>query len=229
MVDRLVLAAVISFVFLGMIGLVSMLNPQTHEIPPTNAIARIMTQNSTLNADSYNDFVSLSGIHDISVTGDGDHNGFVTRSKLSGGEASYFSTTGTTITIDAASNGTTNMVKVAPVTGFVGFANFDNGGSNNGRIRYTADYPNTFHVAVTISIASTAPNDNFVYGIAKNGQIIQSSKVIVKITNAGDTRSTALHVATTLNKNDYLELYVGNLDDADDAIVKTLNVFALGM
>lgn len=80
-----------------------------------------------------------------------------------------------------------------------------------------------------ISVASSAPNDVFVYGIAVNGNVLPNSKVIQKITNTGDTKSTALHVATTLNPNDYVELYVGNISGANDAVVKTVNIFALGM
>lgn len=199
-------------------------------IPPTRGIADIFTQNTSISLKSYADFVELSGIKDIEVRGrPAEHQVIIQRNSLSGGEASYFDTTGTTITINAASDGSSNMVKVAPATTFTGFANFDNGGTDDGRIRYIGNYTNTFHVAVTISVAAAGPNDSFVYGIAKNGTVIATSKVIQKITNTGDTKSTALHVATTLNKNDYLELYVGNLNDADDAIVKTVNIFALGM
>lgn len=218
---------------LALFGIVLMLIPARSDvpaIPPTRAIADIFTQNTSIAVRSYADFVDMSGLHDIEVRGrPAEHQVIIQRNSLSGGEASYFSTTGSTISILAASNGTTNMVKVPPTTSFTGFANFDNGGANNGRIRYTGNYTNTFHVAVTISVASASPNDSFVYGIAKNGAVLPTSKVIQKITNTGDTKSTALHVAVTLNQNDYLELYVGNLNDDDDAVVKTLNIFALGM
>lgn len=198
-------------------------------IPPTRAISDIFTQNTSITLRSYADFIELSGIRDMEVRGrPAAHEVIIQRNPLSGGEVSYFDTTGTIISISAASDGSSNMVKVAPVTTFTAFANFDNGGAD-GRIRYIGNYTNTFHVAVTISVASAGPNDSFVYGIAKNGTVIATSKVIQKITNTGDTKSTALHVATTLNQNDYLELYVGNLNDADDAIVKTVNIFALGM
>lgn len=198
-------------------------------IPPTRAIADIFTQNTSISTKSYSDFVEMSGIKDIEVRGrPAAHEVIIERHSLSGGEASYFDTTGTTIAIAAASNGSSNMVKVALATVFTGFENFDNGGADDGRIRYTGNYTNTFHVAVTISVASTGPNDSFVYGIAKNGQVLASSKVIQKIASS-DTQSTALHVAVSLDKNDYLELYVGNLNDASDAIVKTVNIFALGM
>lgn len=145
------------------------------------------------------------------------------------GEVSYFSTTGTVVTIAAQSNGSTNMVVVSPASTFVNDSGFDNGGSNNGRLRYTGATTRMFHVACTISIAPAAANDTFVFGVAKNGTVVASSKVLIKATNALDARSTAMHVMVELATNDYLELYVGNTTDADDVTVLTLNLFAMGM
>ena len=44
-----------------------------------------------------------------------------------------------------------------------------------------------------------------------------------------DTQSTALHCMMELATNDYIELFVGNMNDADDFVIKTLNIFAMGM
>lgn len=230
MADRLTLAAIATFSVLSVLTAISVFSPEIWAVIETNAFSKFIVENTTVKARTYNDYVGISGLHDLHVTGNpGTRSIAVHRDSLNGGEASYFDTTGTTISIAAASDGSTNMVKVAPVTNFTAFHNFDNGGADNGRIRYTGAFPDTFHIAITISVASTGPNDSFVYGVAKNGVVMPTSKVIQKITTAGDTKSTALHVATTLNQNDYVELYVGNLDDADDAIVKTVNIFALGM
>ena len=223
------LIGLIAFTVILVAVLLVLVESLVTSIPPTRAIADIFTQNTSITLRSFEDYIEISGIRDIEVHGrPAAHEVIMQRNSLSGGEASYFSTTGTIIVISAASNGSTNMVKVAPVTAFINFTNFDSGGAD-GRIRYTGNYTNVFHVASTISIAPTTPNDSFVYGIAKNGVVVDSSKVIMKITNTGDTRSTAMHSAISLNQNDYLEIFVGNLDDDDDAIVKTLNIFALGM
>lgn len=145
------------------------------------------------------------------------------------GDISYFSTTGTAVAIAAASDGSTNMVKVAPVTTLNADYEFDNGGANNGRLRYTGTVTKTFHIATTISFAADSANDVFVIGVAKNGTVIAGSKVLVRVINAADTVSTALHVMVSLATNDYIELYVGNITDADDFVIKTLNIFAMGM
>lgn len=145
------------------------------------------------------------------------------------GELSYFDTTGTTITISGTSDGSSNMVVCNPTTTLSSSYEFDNGGSNNGRLRYTGTATKMFHTATTISIASTGANDTFVFGVAKNGTVIASSKIIMKVGGASDTISTAMHQMVELATNDYLELYVGNLTDSDDCVVKTLNIFAMGV
>src|SRR3990167_6028419 len=144
-------------------------------------------------------------------------------------EVSYFDTTGTTITIAAASDGSTNMVVCNPATTLDNDLGFDNGGSNNGRLRHTGTVTKKFHIACTVSITSTSANDTFVMGLAKNGTVDPNCKVIQKITTSGDTQSTSLHCMMELATNDYVEMYVGNMTDADDFIIKTLNIFAMGM
>jgi len=53
--------------------------------------------------------------------------------------------------------------------------------------------------------------------------------VIQSIAVSSATESTALHCMVSLSTNDYIELYAGNLTDADDITVKTINLFAMGL
>lgn len=146
------------------------------------------------------------------------------------GEISYFSTTGTSITFTGVSNGSsTNLTLAAPVTTLVNFYDFDNGGSNNGKLRYIGTSTKTFHVACTISVAPAGSNDVYVIGIAKNGTLIASSRVLQKTATSSDTQSTALHVAVSMTTNDYLQLIVGNMSTSNGLTLKTFNLFALGM
>lgn len=146
------------------------------------------------------------------------------------GEIRYFSTTGTRIFISTQSNGSTNMVKCGPATTFDGVGEFDNGGANNGRLRYTGKNTKTFHIACTISgDLNSGTNSTFVFGIAKNGTVVSASKVLNRITGTTDTQSTSLHLMITMAPNDYLELYVGNISNTNDFQFMTFNLFALGM
>ena len=69
----------------------------------------------------------------------------------------------------------------------------------------------------------------YVFGVAKNGVVASACKVIQSIAVSSATESTALHCMVSLATNDYIELYAGNLTDTDDIIVKTINLFAMGL
>lgn len=144
------------------------------------------------------------------------------------GEVSYFNTTGTAIAISGTSDGSTNMVVVNPTTTLSSDTHgFDS--PSAGRLRYIGTKVRCFHIACSISFAAAGAADTFVFGIAKNGTVMSSCKILTRNINASDTRSTALHCYTEMNPNDYLELYVGNTTDADDVTIKTVNLFAMGM
>jgi hypothetical protein len=148
------------------------------------------------------------------------------------GEVSYFSITGTTVTISTQTTdgGLTNMVSCGPVSTFAGMAmDFDNGGSNNGTLRYIGRTPRLCHIACTISVSPATSNDEFIFGVAKNGSVYVSSKIIQRMGATTDAQSTAMHVVIPLNYGDYLNLYVGNMIAGRNVLVKSLNLFALGM
>lgn len=146
------------------------------------------------------------------------------------GEISYFRMTGINIGISSASDGSTNMVVCRPATTLINRGEFDNGGSNNGRLRYIGKNSKIFHIACTISGAlKSGSNKTLVFGIAQNGTIKSSSKVLNKITNSDDVQSTSLHVMLTMGPNDFLDFYVGNTSSADDFSFRTFNLVAIGM
>ncbi|MBX9806886.1 MAG: hypothetical protein K2X95_03705 [Flavobacteriaceae bacterium] len=147
------------------------------------------------------------------------------------GEISYFSTTGTRIFISSSTTdyGVTNMMVCRPVTSLLARGEFDNGGTN-GRLRYIGKNTKIFHIASTISgTLNSGTNATLVFGIAQNGSIKTSSKVLNKFTSTSDAQSTSLHVMLTMAPNDYLELYVGNISTSDDFQFLTFNLVAIGM
>lgn len=151
------------------------------------------------------------------------------------GEVSYFDTTGTLVTIGSQSNGLTNMVHADLASALTAFDisvtstpnRFDNGGSNNGTLRYVGDDAYHFHIACTWSASPATGGDLFVFGIAKNGTILQPSRVLQTLTGS-ETQGNAIHVATTMSNGDYLQLYVGNVTAARNCTLKTVNLFAMG-
>jgi hypothetical protein len=146
------------------------------------------------------------------------------------GEISYFSTTGAIIGISSASDGSSNMKVCRPTTTLLNRGEFDNGGSNNGRLRYIGKSTKIFHIACTISgTLDSGTNKTMVFGIAQNGTIKTSSKVLNRISNTTDVQSTSLHVMLTMAPNDYLDFYVGNISSSDDFSFRTFNLVAIGM
>ena len=140
------------------------------------------------------------------------------------GELEYFSMTGTVITISGTSDGSTNMVKVAPTTTGDFHTETDNGGANDGRLRYTGTATKMFHCAVTLSGTPANPNDVFVFGIAHNGTVDCKT-----LGSASGTQASALHCMVMLATNDYIEFYIGNTTASRNFTVKTLNIFMMGV
>jgi len=141
------------------------------------------------------------------------------------GEVSYFNLTGAVITIGSQSDGSTNMVGINPATTFSGYQ-FDNGGANDGIIRYLDATTRMFHIAATLSGTPANPNDLFVIGVAKNGTVEAASKVIG---SASGTQFSALHLMTMMNQSDTLQVYIGNVTAARNFTLKSLNLFAMGL
>jgi N-acetylneuraminic acid mutarotase len=171
--------------------------------------------------------------YDLEVNGTLGVNGDLTpvgRLILPSGEISYFSTTGTSITISGTSNGLTNMVPVAVSTSLTSPATgFDNGGSNNGRLRYTGATTRMCHIAAELSASPATTGDSFVFAIAKNGTVVQPSRVLQKLGTTSDNQSVSIHAYTELVTNDYVELYVGNMTASRNIDIKTAQIFCTAM
>lgn len=143
------------------------------------------------------------------------------------GEISYFSTTGTSIVISGTSDGSTNMVVANPTTALSAMSeSFDNGGSNNGRLRYTGATTHMFHIAVTLSGSPEVNGNVFVFGVANGGVVAAESKTLG---SSAGTQFSALHAYIMLAQNEYLELFIGNTSSSKNFTIKSLNLFAMGM
>lgn len=145
---------------------------------------------------------------------------------LAYGALSYFSTTGDAASVVAISDGLTNMVKLDPPTALGGVVSgFDNGGASNGKLRYTGTTTKNFAVTARISL-SAANADTLVFGLAKNATIDQPSRVLVTPTATGEIVTITLTTFISLAANDYLELFVGNLDATNSPTIHVLAIEA---
>jgi hypothetical protein len=148
------------------------------------------------------------------------------------GELSYFNyTTGFTVSIGSQSAGITgndNMVKINPSSG-VNFVNDQFGTGTNNKLTYTGATTRFFHIALSYSFTPSTNGQTYVFGVAKNGEIQDSSKLLIRTGTSADHQSSAMHVFLSLAQGDYLEFYVGNIGGTASLTIKSFNFFAMGM
>lgn len=148
------------------------------------------------------------------------------------GEISYFDFAGFTVNVtglSAGALGNDNMVKINPTTGTI-FVNDGLGTGTNSRLTYTGATTRYFHIALSFSYSPVNDNDAFVFAVAKNGDVKDSSKLFTTTGGELNYQSTAMHVLLSLAQNDYIEFWVGNISASGrDIRIKSFNFVAIGM
>ncbi|MBI9040116.1 hypothetical protein [Lutibacter sp.] len=152
------------------------------------------------------------------------------------GEISYFKTNGYNLTIPNKASGDSglgtndNMIKIDPGTDNTNFVNDMFGTGTNSRLTYTGSVGRYFHIALSFSYYPETLKDSFIFGVAKNDLVQDTSKLFITTGASGDFQSSAMHVLLWLAPNDYIEFYVGNLTTANKYIkIKSFNFVAIGM
>jgi hypothetical protein len=152
------------------------------------------------------------------------------------GEISYFKTAGYNLTIPSIASGISglgtndNMIKIDPGTANTNFVNDMFGTGTNSRLTYTGAVGRYFHIALSFSYYPETLKDSFIFGVAKNGLVQDTSKLFITTGVSGDFQSSAMHVLLWLAPNDYIEFYAGNLSNANKYIkIKSFNFVAIGM
>ncbi len=179
------------------------------------------------------------------IAGNKTFTGMVTaggRLMLPMGELSFFDFSGFTVLIpnqSAGVTGTDNMVKIDPTVGGtlpleVPFVNDVFGTGTNGRLTYQGTVARYFHIALSFSYTPGTRQDVYVFGVAKNGTVEDSSKLFIKTAGLNDHQSSAMHVLLWLEPNEYIEFFVGNTEtevpaSGSSILIKTINFFAMGM
>ena len=135
---------------------------------------------------------------------------------------------GTTINITSTSNGVNNFFPVSIPSTVYHSHQVDNGGSDNGTLRYTGLITKHFHIAITISGSPATNSDMFVAGLSKNGVLEPYCKVIQRFGTTTDTQVMTYHCDVDLNTNDLITPVVGNLTGSRNIVIKTVNMFVMG-
>lgn len=143
------------------------------------------------------------------------------------GGVHYFNLTGTTQTLTGTSDGTTNTYKVTVATALASSSlNFDNGGSDNGRLRYTGAVSNVFQISARLAIEGSSTGD-FVVAIAKNGAVVSETRQLTAVNTNNDIENVEFCAILTLLTNEYIEVFIGRTGGTLNPIVHSLAIAAV--
>ncbi len=99
----------------------------------------------------------------------------------------------------------------------------------DGRLRFIGVSPRHLHIAVTVSMTSSGPNNVVGLKVAMNGSLLDDSIARRFLGTGSDVGSTALHADVPMVTNDYLELFVTNETDTDSVTIEELYFYAMAM
>jgi hypothetical protein len=95
---------------------------------------------------------------------------------------------------------------------------------NSDKLIYIEEFSNTFQVVSTISFETVGNAlTDYVFYIVVNGSILGKSSVYRKL-NSGDMASITISSLISLKQNDYIELYVENLRNNSNVLIKNMNL-----
>ena len=138
------------------------------------------------------------------------------------GKISYFDLTGTIISIATISDGTDSFVHINPTTTAAGLEMFDNGGANDGHLRYTGKKTQYFQIDASISITPVTSNDVFIFALAINDVVVSSSKVVYGTRTNLEIDTISIHDTQQLVYGDTVCIFVANTTGVDDITIKSL-------
>jgi len=96
---------------------------------------------------------------------------------------------------------------------------------SSGRLTYSSSESKDFRVFVTLSVTSSAGNANSFYKVAKNGVVIDSSKITRKIGAGSDTGALAIMAEVNLVTGDYIEIFCDHATSSATITAENMIVF----
>ncbi|SDB32667.1 hypothetical protein SAMN03097699_0722 [Flavobacteriaceae bacterium MAR_2010_188] len=120
--------------------------------------------------------------------------------------------------------GISSRVKLAGATTSSNLFRFTKSGNN--RIVYDGLKSRSFNVSTSISFQASANNTVFIFYLAKNGIIIENTRVYRQSSGVGDIGAVALVGSVFMNSNDFLELYVERYSGSGSLETVSLNMIA---
>lgn len=143
------------------------------------------------------------------------------------GAFSYFDLVGSSVGLPSVSDGLSNMVKPNPTTTFLGVSSLFTSPSN-ARLTYTGTADRLCLVTAKVAVGNLN-SKVLVFGIAKSGNIIPSSRQLQVTPSTGATTSVTLSAIVSLVGGDYLEVFIGNTTDSTSPNIRVLSLEATSL
>lgn len=134
----------------------------------------------------------------------------------------YFDLTGTLVSIAGISDGTSNLVKVAPVT-TLNPASVLFTSPAAARLTYTGTETRGFVATFNLSMLGTA-SAKYVIVLSKNGSYLPDSRILVGYGATPLVSSVSNTVLLSMATNDYIEVFIGNVTDTNDPTVNAVTL-----
>jgi hypothetical protein len=95
---------------------------------------------------------------------------------------------------------------------------------SNNRLTYDGARTRYFKVVAMGSMINAGNNDEYGLYIYKNGSAVVESEKYITANGAGRVESFAIQAVVELSTSDYVEIWIENVADVDDATISFLNV-----
>jgi hypothetical protein len=180
--------------------------------------------------DGYPNIIISHAKESISVISDGANWKIIGSysPQLPVGELSYFSTTGSLVSINASTiDGSTNMFLCNPLT-TLSTNNFDFSLTDNAGLKYTGKTTKSFRISATVS-ALPSTSGAYIYQLKKTNSSFLATSRIIENMIISEHKSSRIEVFTTLEPNDSIELWIGKIGGTGNVLIKSLNLFAVGI
>ena len=114
-------------------------------------------------------------------------------------------------------------IKVAGITTSTNLFRFSRGGQDN-RLQYLGTKKRFFKVSGSVSFQSSANSTVYVFYIAKNGVVINQSKVYINSNSTLDILALPIESVVEMNTNDYIEVFAERFSGTGNALTVSMNV-----
>ena len=119
-------------------------------------------------------------------------------------------------------NPTGTNVKLSGITTSNNLFRFSRGGTDN-RLQYLGSKKRFFRVSGSASFQASASSTIYIFYIAKNGVVINQSKVYLNSNSVNDILAPAIETSVELSTNDYIEVYAQRFSGTGNILTVSLN------